>query len=584
MNYRGRNILGRQVEFIKKNWGLCIVVVYVVSFLVYLLIRKENIVIQVHDNLDNMIPLYKVMKDRDLFFKYGVTASLLNGVDRNYLQSDLKLYSLMYYLLPCYVAYMAGMLGKVLISIGTSLLLAKEVLKSEFHKLKNWVIVCSFIYGILPCYPVQVFSFASIPLLIYIIFCIYHKKRNLLFFFAAILFYPILSDFVLFGIFLCGFFFVFIIYDSIHNKEIKWRLVLALTLLSLGYVLSEHRIFYMMLFSPEISLRNSMLKEYTSFGKSLLISIAVFCIGYYHCGYTAHYFMFPCCLLYFGYKNYKYIKKRQWKNIFKDIFNILMLWQLFNALLYGFDSYEPFINLKQSVVPVLTGFNVGRALWLNTLLITVQFFLILKELKEKSHEKLMRYLTVPALLLIFLLPDVYNDISANVRKEFKQLIGYKEERLTYGEFYSEDLFEYIKEDIGYQDEKSVAFGFHPSVLYYNGIYTLDGYLSWYSQRYKDSFRELIEPALIRNEEKAEYYDGWGGRAYIYPVIGTYDPIRIMPEGMDKIYFDPDIFEEMGGKYVFSRVKLLNAEKMNLLQAGIYTTESSPYTIYLYSVK
>ena len=146
------------------------------------------------------------------------------------------------------------------------------------------------------------------------------------------------------------------------------------------------------------------------------------------------------------------------------------------------------------------------------------------------------------------------------------------------------LPEYIPhapEGIHYQGEKSVAFGFHPAVLYYNGIHTLDGYLSWFSQSYKEEFRRLIAPALERNEEKRDYYDGWGGRAYIYPVAGTYEPVRVMPYEEEDIYFDPDVFAEMSGKYVFSRVKISNAEEMNLELQGVYQNEKTPYVIYVY---
>lgn len=49
--------------------------------------------------------------------------------------------------------------------------------------------------------------------------------------------------------------------------------------------------------------------------------------------------------------------------------------------------------------------------------------------------------------------------------------------ITYAEFFDTSLFEEIKKDIGYNGEKVVAFGFHPSVLIYNGFTTIDGYSS-----------------------------------------------------------------------------------------------------------
>ena len=568
-------------KFSKDNWSILTVLIWLTISAIYLLFRRENVIVQVHDNLDNMIPLYKVLKDNRLFWKYGETAPILGDLDRNYLQPDLKLYSLLYMLFPCYTAYMLGNLGRVLISVVSCVLLAWKAMPESYGKRKNWVVLCGFIYGLLPFYPAQVFSFASLPLLVYLLYGIYEEKGKMAGYYLAIFLYPLLSDFVLFGIFLCGYLLLFIIYDSIIHKKVKVRLVAALLLLSLGYVVTEHRIFYMMLLAPEASLRVSMETDYLTFGEALATSVVSFGIGYYHCSYLIHFFIFFFFLLFWVYKNYQYIRARQWKEMRQDLFNLLMVWQIFNALLYGFDYYLPFVQLKEAIFPFLKGFSIARALWLNPFLIMIQFFLLLLYLKENKRGRILYFTCVASLLVIFTAYDVYNDISANVRREIKQLAGYEEERLTYEEFYAEELFEDIKESIHYQGEKSVAFGFHPAVLYYNGIHTLDGYLSWFSQGYKEEFRRLIAPALERNEEKRDYYDGWGGRAYIYPVAGTYEPVRVMPYEEEDIYFDSDVFAEMSGKYVFSRVKISNAEEMNLELQGVYQNEKTPYVIYVY---
>lgn len=568
-------------KFIGEYWSILLILGGILISVIYLLANGEDVIVQTHDNLDNMVPLFKVLKDNDLFGKYGVTAPILGGIDRNYLQSDLKLYSWLYMCFPCYMAYMIGMIGRIFISVFSCILLAKKVLPHYYDSVKNWVILCAFIYSLLPFYPVQVFSFASLPLLAYFLCCLYMDENCDKKYYLAVFLYPILSDFVLFGIFQCGFLLLFIIADGIVHKKIKWRLVIALFLLSAGYIVTEHRIFYMMLLAPEASMRDSIVNEFLSFGESLFLSAVVFLIGYYHCSYLIHFFIFPCCGIFFIYKNYKYLRSHQWKMMRRDFYNLLMIWQVINALLYGFDNFGPLVQMKEFIFPFLKGFSIARALWLNPFLIMTQFFLLLLHLKKRKRKRMMYFLTVAAMLVLLFAYDVYNDISANVRREIKELAGYEEERLTYEEFYSEDLFAKIKENINYQEEESVAFGFHPAVLYYNGIHTLDGYLSWYSQSYKDEFSQLIAPALEKNGEKKEYFNEWGGRAYIYPVTGTYDPVRIMPHEEEPIYFDLNIFKEMGGKYVFSRVKISNAGEMCLELRGVYQDQKSPYTIYVY---
>ncbi|GFI57173.1 hypothetical protein IMSAG025_00604 [Muribaculaceae bacterium] len=53
------------------------------------------------------------------------------------------------------------------------------------------------------------------------------------------------------------------------------------------------------------------------------------------------------------------------------------------------------------------------------------------------------------------------------------------------------------------------------MLEYNGIATLDGYLGFYPQQYKEDFRQIIAPAIERMEPSRIYYDDWGARAYLY---------------------------------------------------------------------
>lgn len=60
--------------------------------------------------------------------------------------------------------------------------------------------------------------------------------------------------------------------------------------------------------------------------------------------------------------------------------------------------------------------------------------------------------------------------------------------MSYREYFSTELFDKIKEEIGYEGEKAVAYGLDPGVLAYNGISTLDGVLSYYPLSYKEAFR------------------------------------------------------------------------------------------------
>ena len=115
----------------------------------------------------------------------------------------------------------------------------------------------------------------------------------------------------------------------------------------------------------------------------------------------------------------------------------------------------------------------------------------------------------------------------------------------------------------------------------NRIATLDGYLSKYPAEYKAEFRKLIAPELETDEVKTIYFDNWGGRAYVFSDEFEYNPYRIMTVKEADMKIDPQVFTEMGGEYVFSRVLIKNADDLGIEEIGVYTDDESPYTVYVY---
>ena len=49
-----------------------------------------------------------------------------------------------------------------------------------------------------------------------------------------------------------------------------------------------------------------------------------------------------------------------------------------------------------------------------------------------------------------------------------------------------------------------------------------------------------------------------------------------------IYIDAGAFSELGGKYIFSRLELTNAEAAGLRLTGSYAAQDGSYTVYVYS--
>lgn len=191
---------------------------------------------------------------------------------------------------------------------------------------------------------------------------------------------------------------------------------------------------------------------------------------------------------------------------------------------------------------------------------------------------------ITAVFIIVLSGTRYNDLYHTCYSQAYSLAkGQKMDQLSYGEFYSAELFEDAKKDIGYDGQWAAAYGFYPAILEYNGIATLDGYLGFYSQSYKEAFRKIIAPALDRVEESRIYFDEWGARAYLYSgtdlsIVNAYRTYQVTDRD---IYINIDAFKELGGEYIFSRIDLTNAQEAGLVLEGTYTHKESPYTLYVY---
>lgn len=566
------------------NWGIATIVVFFFATLVYLIIARDEVYIHVHDNLDSNIAIYRMLRDSGLYWTIGRKALFLGGIDRNYLYSDLKAYSWLFLLLPTLMAIIVGWYLKIIFSIIGFFFLGRTI----YGKSADWniFVLCGLAYGLCPTFPSAAFGFATLPLLLNLLILLYRKLDWRYYLFLLI--YPAFSDFSVFGLFICGFLLVFFILDWIVERRPLWRFFIAIVVVSLGFIVNEWRLFYVMLFSNQESIRVSFATDYQDTLSALFQLLSTFVNGHYHSASSHTLIVLPACCLFFVSLNHRYIKEKKLKCIFCDSFNWIMMWLLFNSAIYAFDEVKWFDVLVATLVPPLKGFSFARTLWFSPFLWYFAFMIVLCRISWKRVHKYI--LCIMALIVVCLYPNQYNHIYWNCYTTVAHVIEGEErgsltnDLLSYGEFYSEDLFDQIKEKIGYDDEWSIAYGMHPAILSYNGIATLDGYLSFYSMEYKEQFRRLIEPDLLVDPEHAHYFDSWGGRAYIFSKDVGYGPYRKSDVSEADMLIDPEVFREMGGKYVFSRVRVTNSRSLRLEELGAFTDEKSPYTIWVYRTR
>ena len=570
---------------IVNRWYLIIPAGFILFAALVFGIFGESSIISVHDNLDLFLAQFQMLKNTDSFFAQGVDVPFLGGISRDNLPSEFSLYTLLFALMPAYWAYVTGYLLKIVIAIGSCVLLGRDFCGQQYEKYRPLVWMTGFCYGILNVFPAFGIPFASIPLVVYLVRRI--CKAPSLKGYLALLCYPLVSYFSYFGLFILAYMAVAFLWIWIRERKCPVRLLLGILALGVGCVICEYRLFGVMLFSDQETIRSTM--EAGSFGAGEILRTIgeVFAGGMFHAQSMHKYLVMPVCLVYFVYLNVSYIRNKNAGGIFRDVFNLLMLVLVFNSVVYGIYYWEGLRSLVETICPPLTGWQFNRTVFFSPFVWYAAFFLALKRMYDQE-KRMFRYganaLTVLAALIIILSGTRYNDLYQTCQaKAYEILKGKESNNLSFEEFYSTKLFEKAKEDIGYCGQWSAAYGFHPAILEYNDIATVDGYLGFYEQYYKDSFRKVIAPALERMPETREYFDTWGARAYLYS--GT-DPSIVMAvrdysvTDCD-IYIDTDAFKAIGGRYIFSRIELSNAGEAGFLLAGTYTDESSPYTLYVY---
>lgn len=572
----------------------------------------ERSYIGVHDNMDLFLAQFQMLKNTDSFWKHGVNVPFLGGVSRDNLPSEFSLYSVLYMLFPTYTAYVLGILGKILLGMFSFRLLAAELLSERYHCVRPIVWMTGLCYGALWFFPAFGFAFASIPLCVFLLVKIYRRREPQWgWWYAALFAYPLVSYFSYHGIFILGYLALVVLWlfgrhlylrrrslqdfppkargdETSGDVRAALRLLAALFVLAAGYVACEYRLFGQMLLSDEVTIRSSIVNASLSGFEILQEIVQVFREGIFHADGVHGKVVLPVCAVYFLVNNGLYIWRKQWKGIVRDPFNLLMVFILFNCVVYGLYDLEPLRSLVEKLIPPLEGWQFNRTIFFNPFLWYGALFLILIRLYDAGVWQmwLANGIVCVALLTVILTPTRYNDLYNTCYRAYKQFHGAKVDELSYGQFYATELFEEIKEDIGYQGEWAAAYGFHPAVLEYNGIATLDGYLGFYSQQYKEDFRKIIAPALERVEATRIYYDDWGARAYLYSGtdLSIVSATKTVYATDYDIYMDAEAFRELGGRYLFSRLALTNAIETGLTLLGEYTSADESMTIYVYHIR
>ena len=569
---------------IKKYWHWMLAGLIFVFEAAVLLLFKDQIYVGICDNLDLFITQLKILSDNHAFFVHGQELPILGSIDRDYFPSEFALYNLLYLILPDIYAYIAGYLLRLVLAVGSGVLLARLLLAQTYQKYEKVVVLTATAFALLPVYPMYGLCFASMPLILYLLVRIYRKPRWWLF--GAVFLYPLVSYFTFFGAFLLGYLLIAVFVLWIRDRKLPLSLLGAFAALAAGFVCFEYRLFGVMLLSNEETIRSTMVTASYDALQLWRCFVDVFLHGFSHAKSVHTYWVLPVCTVYFIWNNFRYLSGRRTGKIYADVFNITVLFIVFNCAVYALYFWEPLRVLVETLLPPLKGFQYGRTIFFNAFAWYFAFFIAVKNML--CRKQTVAYLACIAAIFVVggtqcEYSDFYNTCYCNLYK----LVKHKEvNQLSYREFYGGTLIKKIKQDIGYTPEQGACvYGFHPAMLSYNGITTIDGYCGYYSQSYKEQFRAAIAPTLEANPNWQTYYDDWGCRAYLFSASGEnlYDFGANAAAVPQEILIDAPALKALGCDYIFSRVEITNASQMQLRLAGTYQDDEMPYAVYLYSL-
>lgn len=532
--------------------------------------RGQDSYVLIHDNLDSVISLFKVMGDLG-FLAYldprTTVPNVMNGLPIFSLSHGLNFGELSYFFLETFSAYILNeTISKFVAFVGMFLLLRRHVLPKGAPLVVVGASVC---FALLPFLPAGFLCVSGQPLIFYAFLNVL-KKQHRMHDWIIIVLFPFYSSLVLSGFAICFVLFGLGVYDLSKNRKFNQRFSVALLLFCCLYLGSHYKLVYGMLFQEEFVSHRSerALLQVPTFADALEKSFVSFRNGQYHAASLQGRYIWFSVVLAGTLLVFRTGKRRE--------FCLLLISCLVISLLYGYWKYL-LPHLPDHLL--VKGFNWSRLHFLHPtmwyLLLAISLDTILLFFRKKQWQGVV----FVAMLLAGQGAYAYQHGDSYLEK--------KNANPTFRQFYSEKLFQEIKTFVG-KDQGSytvVSVGIHPSVAQYNGFYTLDGYVTNYSLEYKKKFRPVIEGELKKNEVIQKNYDFWGNRCYAFSAEIGYGFINTKARGgvIRQLDFNLDQLRTLGGEYVLSAVPILNYWKIGLDYERNFERADSPWRIWLYRI-
>lgn len=532
-----------------------------------LLLLGGNVPYEIWDNLDSNVVWRKLIVDNYLIFADNriIVHQMMDAPRASF--GDGLYFILLAKVFPPATSLALNRFLQIMIGFTGMFLFCRRYITKDNGAFPAAIV--AILFAVLPFWSSGGLSVAAQPLVLYSFLRI-RDKKNIKLDWIIIILYPFVSSLIVYGFFFYVLLFALFCIDWYRTKKLNLSLLFALVILSVLSLITEWRnILGFFIADDFVSHRTEFAPAYLSL-RGVIDKFIVFCFHGQNHASSNHFIILFLSLFVFICSWFK-SKKVNSK------FGIVLL-LLFSIAAFASIIHWTSIKSVLESVSFFKMFQIDRFYTLFPLLIFIAFAFAVNEIGKIKFGKSLLFV----LFMLQILFSIKNDYT--YLGLIKKTIGKNDEKtITFNEFYSESLFDSIKDFIGKPENsyKVAALGFHPATLQYNGFYTIDGYCANYDLNYKHQFSKLLANEFEKNEAIAKYFNTWGSRCYIFDdESGRFEPYRSEVTETESLDLNYDILKSMNCQYIISSVKILN-QGDHLDYISVF--ENEVWRIYLYKV-
>lgn len=559
----------KQIETHPFILGLTIVLF---SFLPFFILG-ENIYLNIFDNLDSEFVYLHVLKISHnlLGFDYTVPVNnIFDGIPRGYIHSEWSFIRVLFFFFPSFWAYVINFILIRIIGFVGFYVLARDYFPSTPNR-SVVTFICAIVFCSLPIMPIFCLTVMGQPILLWSFLNLIEKQKIFLSFLIIIIipFYThlaLLAPFVLIALVVFGGFRKFY-----FRKPVPFHYWLGIAILFSVFLIANSSIILNFILPSTPSHRLEFSPPVSSFKEIVIKATKILRYGQEH---SSSLNALPLLILIF----YYFLKKVENRKTFIIVVMTIILIAIQAA------SYRTITQRFFSDFTILFSFQFDRFVFLYPLF---YFILILMLIQNTRVKKRWIY------VVLFFMPLKnlqFHEIGYNWIRLFVNTEQIRPDLPSFSSFYAKNLFSEIKTYIGKPQEsyRVVCVGMHPSILQYNGFYTMDSYQNNYPLSYKKFFRPVIAKELEKNDFLRKKYDNRGNMCYIFSdvlekscYLNCHKGVQLEGSQIIDINFEP--LKKKNTQYVFSAIPIENRGTPLILEK-VFANATSRWNIYLYKIK